>query len=340
VSGFSFGYNDFVTGSATCGGSSGKCLQYPGDQKLDGTVDQKTGTITLDVPASKLKALSGSQGPNQRPAEVAAKPGDREYDGTAFTLADDSATGGTDQSFLYPLDNAPAMDFPVPGGSISSASGLPAGAGSCFVGLRGVGVKPKGRGARIAFTRRAGTKRVRVDVFQDAHGRTVPKRGVRVAHFSRTEGFTWNGRATIKGRHVRDGILFVRLKAPARHGLDIRRFVLRRSGARLHRRPPHARHPRCSGLIRYFALTRPAFGGRAGRTLRAVVQPGRRARVSFTLRRRGKVVRRYAARTVRAGTIVRRTVKPKGLRRGDIRITTTVRAGKTKRTATRTTRRL
>jgi hypothetical protein len=342
--GFSFGYNDFATGSATCGGSSAKCLQYPGDQPITGHADQKAGTITLDVPASKLKTLTGSQGPNQRPAEVAAKPGDREYDGTAFALADNSPTGGADQGFLYPLDNAPSMDFRVPGGSASSGgsggSGLPAGAGSCAVGLKGVKLTPKGRRTRIAFTRRAGTKRVRVDVFQDARGRTIPKRGVRVAHFSRLKGFTWNGRASVTGRHVRDGILFVRLRAPARRGLDIRRFVLRRTGGRLYRRPPHARHPRCSGLIRYFALTRPVLGGRAGRTLRAVVQPGRRARVTFTLRHRGKVVRRYKAVTVAGKAILRRTVKPKGLPRGDIRVTATVRAGKTKRTTTRTARRL
>jgi hypothetical protein len=181
---------------------------------------------------------------------------------------------------------------------------------------------------------------VRVDVFQEARGRTIPKRGVRVAHFSRLKGFTWNGKATVEGRHVRDGILFVRLKAPARYGLDIRRFVLRRSGGRLHRRPPHARHPRCSGLIRYFALTRPVLGGRAGRTLRAVVQPGRRARVSLTLRHGRKVVRRYKAVTVRGGEILRRTVPPKSLPRGDIRVTVTVKAGRTKRSATRTARRL
>jgi hypothetical protein len=342
--GFSFGYNDFATGSATCGGSSAKCLQYPGDQPITGHVDQKAGTITLDVPASKLKTLTGSQGPNQRPAEVAAKPGDREYDGTAFALADDSPTGGADQGFLYPLDNAPSMDFRVPGGSASSGggggSGLPAAAGSCAVGLKGVKLTPKGRRARIAFTRRAGTRRVRVDVFQDARGRTIPKRGVRVAHFSRRKGFAWNGKASVKGRHVRDGILFVRLKAPARRGLDIRRFVLRRTGGRLHRRPPHARHPRCSGPIRYFALTRPVLGGRAGRTLRAVVQPGRRARVTFRLRHGGKVVRRYKPVTAGSRAIVRRTVTPKGLPRGDIRVTVTVRAGKTKRTTTRTARRL
>jgi hypothetical protein len=342
VTGFSFGYNDFVLGSATCGGSAGKCLQYPGDQKIAGRVDQRAGTISLDVPGSKLRALSGGQGPGQRPAQVVAKAGDRLYDGTAFSLGDASPTGGADQSFLYPFDNAPAMDFRVPGGSAAAGSGFPtpAGAGSCVSGLSGVKVTPKGRRARIAFKRRKGTGRVRVDIYQDAHGRTIPKRGTRVAHFSRKRGLRWSGRANRRGRHVRDGILFVRLKAPTRHGTDIRRYVLSRRSGKLHRRPAHARHPRCSGLIRYFALTRPVLGGRANRTLRTVVQAGSRSRVSFAVRRRGKVVRRFKARTVRAGGILRHTLKPKGIRRGDLRVTVTVRAGRTRRTATRTAKRL
>jgi hypothetical protein len=139
---------------------------------------------------------------------------------------------------------------------------------------------------------------------------------------------------------VRDGILLVRIRARGEHGTDVRRFVLRRAHGRLHRRPAHARHPRCSGLIRYFALTRPVLGGRAGRTLRAVVQVGATSRVSFAVRRKGTVVRRFAARRVRRGGIVRRTIVPKGIRRGDVRVTVTVRSGASRRTATRTARRL
>ncbi len=126
--GFSFGFNDFTAGSATCGSSGEKCLQYPGDQAINGRVDQASGTITLEVPGSKLKALSGPEGPGQRPKEVPAKPGDRLYDGTAFSLADVSPMGGADQSFLYPLDNAPAMDFLIPVTSASTGGTRPGGA--------------------------------------------------------------------------------------------------------------------------------------------------------------------------------------------------------------------
>jgi hypothetical protein len=213
-------------------------------------------------------------------------------------------------------------------------------AGSCLSALRGVKLTPHGRRARIAFTRRAGTRRVSVDVFQESVGRHVLARGRLLAHFSRRRGFTWSGRSTRSGVRVHDGILFVRLKAPGRHGLDVRRFILRRSSARLHRRPASSRRPKCSGLIRYFALTRPVFGGRTGRALHVVIQPARRARVSYAVRQGGRVVRRYKARTVRGSAIAKRTIVARGLRRGDARIQVTVRAGRTTRHDTLTARRL
>ncbi|HEX8105917.1 MAG TPA: sialidase family protein, partial [Solirubrobacteraceae bacterium] len=39
--GFSTGFNGFETGSAQCGGSGSKCLQYTGSQPIEGKVDQK-----------------------------------------------------------------------------------------------------------------------------------------------------------------------------------------------------------------------------------------------------------------------------------------------------------
>jgi hypothetical protein len=39
----------------------------------------------------------------------------RFYDATAFSLADNVSPTQDVQSFLYPLDNAPAMDFVLPG---------------------------------------------------------------------------------------------------------------------------------------------------------------------------------------------------------------------------------
>jgi hypothetical protein len=124
VQGFTFGYNDFTTGITPCAaagpGSSAseKCILYPGDQPIQGDVNQATGTIRLSVPRFLLRALSGSTGPGERPSEVPASVGSRFYDGTAFSLANPISAVQTAQTFLYPLDNTPAMDFllPAPGG--------------------------------------------------------------------------------------------------------------------------------------------------------------------------------------------------------------------------------
>jgi hypothetical protein len=349
TAGWSFGYNDFSAGSAQCGSSSEKCLQYPGDQPVKGAVDQKTGTITVDVPMARLRTLTGSQGPNQRPAQVQSTAGSREFDGTAFTLSDDSPNGGTDQTFLYPLDNAPSMDFLVPSGTTSgggSGSGGGAGgvgaltAGSCVSAITHVAVRPRGRKARIRFQRRATTTgRVRVDVFQESAG-TGAVRPRAVATFHRRRGFTWRGRANRHGRHVRSGILLVRMIAHGPSGTDIRRFVLRRSGGRLTRRAPTAKHPRCTGRLRYFALARPVLGGPRARWLRMAATVGPRARVTLTVRKSGHVVRRFR-KTVRAGhTLKRRLAAGRVHGTGDVKVTVVVRATGRRARATRTTLRL
>jgi hypothetical protein len=116
-SGFTFGYNDYSTGSAPCESSgpvsNEKCVIYPGDKPIQGKVDQQHGTITLVVPRSYLRALSGSTGSGQRPAEVPASKGARFYDAAAWSLGNTSPTKDV-QTFLYPFDNTPAMDFLLP----------------------------------------------------------------------------------------------------------------------------------------------------------------------------------------------------------------------------------
>src|SRR5438132_145980 len=56
--GFTFGYNDYATGSAPCESSgpvsTEKCVVYPGDKPIQGKVDQQRGTITLIVPRAYL----------------------------------------------------------------------------------------------------------------------------------------------------------------------------------------------------------------------------------------------------------------------------------------------
>ncbi|HEX7298419.1 MAG TPA: sialidase family protein [Solirubrobacteraceae bacterium] len=116
--GFTFGFNDYTTGQSPCvsGDQSGeKCVLYPGGTQIQGKVDQAAGTIRLSVPRSLLHAL-GPADANGRPTQVAATAGSRFYDATAFSLGNNASPRQDVQSFLYPLDNAPAMDFLLPGG--------------------------------------------------------------------------------------------------------------------------------------------------------------------------------------------------------------------------------
>jgi hypothetical protein len=115
--GFSFGYNDYTTGSPLCEPNpvtADKCILYPGDQPIQGDVNQVNGTIRFNIPRYLLRALSGPTGPGQRPLQVAAAVGSRFYDGTAFSLGNNVSPDQIVQSFLYPLDNTPSMDFLLP----------------------------------------------------------------------------------------------------------------------------------------------------------------------------------------------------------------------------------
>jgi hypothetical protein len=125
---WSFKYNDFDTLNTECfafpSPNSDKCLAFgTRGTTLRGSVNPATGTITMSVPPrfsggnALLLALSGGQGPNQRPHQVLATSGARFYDASAFTFGDtQDANGvvGETQTYLYPLDNTPAMDFRMP----------------------------------------------------------------------------------------------------------------------------------------------------------------------------------------------------------------------------------
>jgi hypothetical protein len=168
VQGFTFGHNDYTTGAQPCqssGPAGGKCILYPGDQPIPGAADQTTGTIRLSIPRFLLRALTGSTGPGERPTESAAGVGSRFYDGTAWSLGNTLSPVQTVQSFLYPFDNAPAMDFllPAPGGGgggsgckVTGGGAIPSGGGEGKFNLS-VHADPKGKvdyrdqGASIDF---------------------------------------------------------------------------------------------------------------------------------------------------------------------------------------------
>lgn len=140
--GFTFGYNDYTTGSAQCGSDGEKCQTYPGDKDLQGTVDQKAGTITMSVPRDYLSALNGPTGAGQRPTLNKATIGSRFYDATAFSLGNVSPSP-TAQSFLYPIDNPPAMDFLLPGPDAPRVDTPTGGQGHCGNVIKGTKGKDK-----------------------------------------------------------------------------------------------------------------------------------------------------------------------------------------------------
>jgi hypothetical protein len=346
--GFRFGFNDFTVGSAQCGSTGDKCLQYPGDQPIAGKVDQNAGTITLDVPAAKLKTLKGGQGPGQRPAEVAAQPGDRLFDGTAFSLGDPSPTGGTDQSFMTPLDNAPSMDFLVPGatGIVGSAGSGAArnssgGINACGppAGLRRVSVRPRGRGVRIAFRRTARALSTRADAYQESVGRRIGAER-RVAGFAdRRRSFTWSGRSKRAGVRVRDGYVLVQLRTRTRQGTGVRSFTLLRRGGRYLKRPAYVKRSACV-LLRSFRIGRPVFGGTTRRKLGVALRIRKAGRVRMTLRRDGRVVRRLANRRLQPGGRIVLHIRPRALRVAAYRVRVDVRSAGKRRAAVLTARRL
>jgi hypothetical protein len=126
--GWSFKYNDYDTLNTEClavpSTGTDKCLSYGvAGTPLRGSVNAATGTITVSVPAkfasgrALLVALAGGQGPGQRPHQVQATSGSRFYDASVFTFGDTQDTNtlvSETQSYLYPLDNTPAMDFLLP----------------------------------------------------------------------------------------------------------------------------------------------------------------------------------------------------------------------------------
>ena len=126
VPGFTFGYNDYTLGGTPCespAGSGEKCILYPGGTPIQGQVDQTTGTIRLSVPRSLLRALSGGTGPGQRPSELPAIVGSRFYDATMFSLGNTVFPLQSVQSFFYPFDNTPSMDFLLPSAGSGGGGG-------------------------------------------------------------------------------------------------------------------------------------------------------------------------------------------------------------------------
>jgi hypothetical protein len=348
--GFTFGYNDLTVGSAQCGSSGDKCMQYPGDTPLKGKVDQAAGTMTLSVPRTLLKALNGPTGDGQRPSLTKAQPGSLFYDATLFSLGNVSPTQSA-QSFLYPADNTPAMDFELPGVVRTvaikpvTAAKPPATPGptacAASAGFSKVSASRSGRSAvNLSFTRRLSSP-VQVDVFRVSEGSRVVKERLVARFKNRTKSFRWNGVSNRgKKRRVGTGYYFVRytmLRGGKR--IDVRRLVLRRSGGRFSRRADYFRRATCD-LLNQFKLERPVFGGPRRVTLKASYRLAAAARVTVTITKGSKVIKRYKAVKRAAKKTYRITLPAKRRARGDYKIRLQATAGGQRVNSVLTSRRL
>ncbi len=202
-----------------------------------------------------------------------------------------------------------AAAAPAPGGGSPTA---------CAVNtrLRSIRATRRGRGLRFGFVRR-GAGRVTVDLFRVSEGRRILGNR-RVARFAgRPSAFTWSGR----GRRLGDGVYFARFRAA---GAETRRIALRRRAGRFSRRPDFETRNGCAA-IRAFKLERPVFGGRTNRALGISYRLNRAARVTVTVTRGGRTVRRFRTTSDRAGRTYRLRLAAERLRRGDHQVRLSVR---------------
>ena len=188
--------------------------------------------------------------------------------------------------------------------------------------FRSVAVTPAGGSVGISFALRSPLD-VGVDVFQTSARRRVLRARLVARFRDLARPFVWNGRSNQRGRRVRDGYYFVRLRA----GGDTVRVALRRARGRWSRRPGFAQRESC-GLLASFKLERPVFGGRRDFPLRAAYRLSRDATVTVELLRGTRVVRRLARAPGQAGIMHRLRFAATARRRGDWRVRLTgVRAG-------------
>ncbi|MCW2499172.1 MAG: hypothetical protein JWN87_848 [Frankiales bacterium] len=113
VTGWSYAFDSYTTASTQSGQAdptAEKIVVFPGSTPIAGdVVEDGPGVIRMSVPRRLLKAL-GKADANGRPSEVAATNGALLPSAVAYALVN-IAPDARVQSYLYPVDNAPAMDF-------------------------------------------------------------------------------------------------------------------------------------------------------------------------------------------------------------------------------------
>jgi hypothetical protein len=186
--------------------------------------------------------------------------------------------------------------------------------------LERVAIRPRGRGLRFVLPR--DLKSARVAVFQHDRGRTIFGNRLIARLSVRRSALTWRGRATRRGRQITDGTFLVRL----RHGRSVRRIAVRRRSGRFTLLPTFAAADPC-GLLRLAKAERPVFGGRTNRALGVAYRVARQATVRVRVEQGRRTIRRFAARRVAAGDLIRLRVPAERIGRGNVRIVVQASAG-------------
>ena len=234
---------------------------------------------------------------------------------------------------------------PIPAGGVQpgtpvfpladESAGPGTGAGTCAAAaaFNDVRVQPRRLGLRFSFIRR-GRAPVRVQLLRETVGRRVTRRKLIGDFGVRRRGFRFRGR----GRRLRNGHYVVRFRSRAANGaVDTRLVALVRSKGRFRLRPDIGRRQTCA-LLDSFSLRRSVFGGARRIPLVAQFRLSQEASVTVEVRRRGKLVKRFAPRLY--GARRTHTLRLRSRRRGDYTLNLTASSpGKTD-TATVTGRRL
>jgi hypothetical protein len=116
AAGFTFGFDDFTARSTESGQydpTAEKIIVWPQAKAITGKVNQDSGLIQMSIPRSYLQWLTGSTGRNQVPSIKGAKSGSKFYDATVWTMGNMFTAVQARQSYLYPVDASPSMDFVV-----------------------------------------------------------------------------------------------------------------------------------------------------------------------------------------------------------------------------------
>jgi len=211
---------------------------------------------------------------------------------------------------------------PCPAAAPSTSTPATTAPVACAAGFTSAGAGPSGRGVRFHLSP-AGS----VTVFKQSTGRRITVKR-RVARFTnRTGSFRW------AGRRLSDGYYVVEY---TRAG-DTRRIALRRSRGRFTKVADFARRARCD-LVASFTLSRPVFSRTRALGISYVV--AKPARVTVTVRRGSRVIKRYAARMVAANRRHRLSLPARRLARGNYKVRLVARAGAETVTSTLVSRRL